>query len=92
MDITTVVRRTETSGLRLVRFLYCDNGGIIRGKATHASGLARRMVEGIGQSMALQAFSAVDALVPVPGLGPVGEFRLVPVPETWSCRTRRIAA
>ena len=83
MDITTVVRRTETSGLRLVRFLYCDNGGIIRGKATHASALARRMVEGIGQSMALQAFSAVDALVPVPGLGPVGEFRLVPVPETF---------
>jgi glutamine synthetase len=83
MDITTVVRRTETGGLRLVRFLYCDNGGIIRGKATHAAGLARRMVEGIGQSLALQAFAGVDALVPVAGLEPVGEFRLVPAPDTF---------
>lgn len=83
MDITTIVRRAETGGLRLVRFLYCDNGGIIRGKATHAMSLAGRMVEGIGQSLALQAFASVDALVPVDGLGPVGEFRLVPAPETF---------
>ena len=83
MDTKTVVEHAEADGLRLVRFLYCDNGGIIRGKATHVSGLARRMVEGIGQSLALQAFAGVDALVPVPGLGPVGEFRLVPAPETF---------
>ena len=46
----------QTARLRLVRFLYCDNGGIIRGKATHINGLARRMVEGIGQTLAMQAF------------------------------------
>src|SRR5215211_1879552 len=83
MDITNVLEHTRTARLRLIRFLYCDNGGIIRGKATHASGLARRMVEGIGQSLALQAFAGVDALVPVEGLGPVGEFRLVPAPDTF---------
>jgi glutamine synthetase len=82
-DIGNVLQHAERGRLRLVRFLYCDNGGIIRGKATHASGLARRMVEGIGQSLALQAFAGVDALVPVAGLGPVGEFRLVPAPETF---------
>jgi glutamine synthetase len=81
--MTNVLERAKADGLTLIRFLYCDNGGIIRGKATHAAGLERRMVEGIGQSLALQAFAGVDALVPVAGLEPVGEFRLVPVPETF---------
>jgi glutamine synthetase len=83
MDASTVVKRSEDAGLRLVRFLYCDNGGIVRGKATHVDGLARRMVEGIGQSLALQAFSGVDTLAQVEGLAPVGEFRLIPDPETF---------
>jgi glutamine synthetase len=83
MDVKTVVERAQEAGLRLVRFLYCDNGGIVRGKATHIDGLAARMVEGIGQSLALQAFSGVDTLAQVDGLTPVGEFRLVPDPETF---------
>jgi glutamine synthetase len=84
MDIQTVLQRAEAAHLRLVRFLYCDNGGIIRGKATHVHGLARRMVEGIGQTLAMQAFASVDVLAAVEGMGPVGEFRLVPVPETFA--------
>jgi glutamine synthetase len=83
MDPGTVVTLAEEAGLRLVRFLYCDNGGIVRGKATHIDGLDRRMREGIGQSLALQAFSGVDTLAQVEGLSPVGEFRLVPDPETF---------
>ena len=69
--------------LRLVRFLYCDNGGIIRGKATHVSKLATRMREGIGQSLAMQAFTGVEILASVDGMSAVGEFRLVPDPETF---------
>jgi glutamine synthetase len=84
MDTQTVVQRAEAAHLRLVRFLYCDNGGIIRGKSTHVSGLARRMSEGIGQTLAMQAFASVDAIAPgVEGMGPVGEFRLVPSPDTF---------
>ncbi len=83
MDLESVVRRAQEDGLRLVRFMYCDNGGIIRGKATHINGLERRMKEGIGQSLAMQAFAGVDALAPVEGMGPVGEFRLVPDPNTF---------
>ena len=83
MDTQAVLQQAREAHLRLVRFLYCDNGGIIRGKATHIAGLARRMSEGIGQSLAMQAFAAVDALAPVEGMGPVGEFRLVPDPETF---------
>ncbi len=83
MDGQAVVERADELRLRLVRFLYCDNGGIIRGKATHGSGLARRMSEGIGQTLAMQAFAGVDALAAVEGMGPIGEFRLVPDPNTF---------
>ncbi len=67
----------------MVRFLYCDNGGIIRGKSTHINGLASRMAEGIGQTLAMQAFASIDHLASVEGMGPVGEFRLVPDPNTF---------
>ena len=83
MDRETVLQRAEEEHLRLVRFMYCDNGGIIRGKATHINGLKSRMAEGIGQSLAMQAFAGVDALATVAGMGPVGEFRLVPDPDTF---------
>ncbi len=83
MDAQTVLQRAQEAHLRLVRFLYCDNGGIIRGKATHINGLERRMFEGIGQTLAMQAFAGVDALAAVEGMGPVGEFRLVPDPNTF---------
>lgn len=84
MDAQDVVRQAHEANLRLVRFLYCDNGGIIRGKATHASKLAARMQEGIGQTLAMQAFTGVESLAAVEGMGPVGEFRLIPDPNTFT--------
>lgn len=84
MDTQDVVKLAQEHTLRLVRFLYCDNGGIIRGKATHASKLASRMREGIGQTLAMQAFTGVESLASVEGMGPVGEFRLIPDPNTFT--------
>ena len=83
MNAQDVVKQAQAADLRLVRFLYCDNGGIIRGKATHASKLASRMREGIGQTLAMQAFTGVESLAAVEGMGPIGEFRLIPDPETF---------
>lgn len=83
MKIEDIVQRTQAMNLRLVRFLYCDNGGILRGKATHASKLATRMREGIGQSLAMQAFTGVETLASVDGMSAVGEFRLIPDPGTF---------
>ncbi len=83
MNAQDVVHRAKEENLRLVRFLYCDNGGIIRGKATHASKLPTRMHEGIGQTLAMQAFTGVETLATVEGMGPVGEFRLMPDPDTF---------
>ncbi len=83
MDTQDVLHRAKEENLRLVRFLYCDNGGIIRGKTTHASKLATRIHEGIGQTLAMQAFTGVETLATVEGMGPVGKFRLIPDPETF---------
>src|SRR5437660_11879206 len=83
MNAQYVIEQVRNADLRLVRFLYRDNGGIIRGKATHASKLSTRLTEGIGQTLAMQAFTSVESLAPVEGMGPVGEFRLIPDPQTF---------
>jgi glutamine synthetase len=80
-DVTAQARR---AGVRLVRFLYTDNGGITRGKATHVDGLSHRLSDGIGLTVAMQAMNMLDQLQPVEGLGPVGEIRLVPDPQTFT--------
>ena len=84
MNIQDVVKLAQENELRLMRFLYCDNGGIIRGKATHVNRLASRMRDGIGQTLAMQAFTGVESLAAVEGMGPVGEFRLIPDPNTFA--------
>src|SRR5437667_10229831 len=78
-----VVAACRDRGIRLVRFLYCDNGGVIRGKLAHVERLADRIRSGIGLTVAMQAMNALDQLQPVDGMGPVGEIRLVPDPETF---------
>jgi glutamine synthetase len=72
----------DAGGLELVRFLYADHGGIIRGKATSRPFLAERIESGIGHTVAMMAMSMLDALQPVDGMGPVGEIRLRPDPAT----------
>src|SRR5437763_12702847 len=77
-----IVAQAEASGLRLVRFLYCDNDGIIRGKSAGIKDLRDRLETGIGLTLAMQAFTMLDHLASVDGMGPVGETRLVPVLTT----------
>jgi len=83
MNIQDVLQKAQMENVRLRRFLMCAKGGIIRGKATHASKLPTRIHEGIGQTLAMQAFTGVESLAPVEGMGPVGEFRLIPDPDTF---------
>ena len=78
MEKQQVVQQALDAGVQLVFFLYCDNGGIIRGKSTHVAHLADRIESGIGLTVAMQAMSDVDQLQAVEGMGPVGEIRLVP--------------
>jgi glutamine synthetase len=80
--VAAAVAAADAHGLEMVRFLYADHGGIIRGKAATRQFLAERISTGIGHSLAMMAMSMLDSLQPVDGMGPVGEIRLVPDPAT----------
>ncbi len=82
-DARRVLAQAEADGLWLVRFLYADHGGIIRGKATSLPMLADRLHTGIGHTVAMMAMSMLDTLQPVEGMGPVGEVRIMPDPTTF---------
>jgi glutamine synthetase len=79
-----VLQRADAAETRLIRFLYCDNGGVIRGKASHRGGLGERLTSGIGLTVAMQAMNALDQLQPLDGFGPVGEIRMVPDPDSFT--------
>src|SRR5438552_8346183 len=81
--IGRVVEQATDAGAELIRFLYVDHGGVVRGKATSRSTLERRMASGIGLTVAMQAMNMLDELQPVEGLGPVGEVRIVPDPDSY---------
>jgi glutamine synthetase len=83
VEAADVVRQADEAGLRLVRFLWCGNDGTVRAKASAVKGLEGRIRSGIGLTVAMQAMNGLDQLQPVDGMGPVGEVRLVPDPETF---------
>jgi glutamine synthetase len=79
-----VLARVREEDVRLVRFLYCDNANVVRGKAVHAGALADFLDAGVGLTVAMQAFCLTEHLAPGSALGPVGEVRLVPDPGTFA--------
>ena len=81
--VAEIARDADEAGLRLVRFLWCGNDGTVRAKASGRHGLEDRLAAGIGVTVAMQAMNALDQLQPVDGMGPVGELRLVPDPESF---------
>jgi len=82
--IAKVAAQAQADEISLIRFLYADHGGIIRGKAASAEVLPARMVTGIGHTVAMMAMSMLDHLQPVEGMGPVGEVRIMPDPATFA--------
>jgi glutamine synthetase len=78
-----IAQRADEAGLRLVRFLWCGNDGTVRAKSSSRHGLEGRLDAGIGLTVAMQAMNSLDQLQPVPGMGPVGEIRLVPDLDTF---------
>lgn len=79
-----IVTACHDAGVRLIRFLYCDNGCVIRGKLTPLEYLAGRLETGMGLTVAMQAMNMLDQLqTDVEGMGPVGEIRLVPDPHSF---------
>jgi glutamine synthetase len=83
VEAAEVARAAEEAGVRLVRFLWCGNDGTIRAKASGLNGLETRLRSGIGLTVGIQAMNSLDRLQPIEGMGPVGEVRLVPDPQTF---------
>src|SRR5579862_5561123 len=81
--MTDVQPRAMQERISLTRFLYADHGGIIRGKAAATARLAERTESGIGHTRAMMAMSMMDELQPVEGMGPIGEVRIKPDPNTF---------
>lgn len=84
MSVDEVAARAREDGVRLVRFLYCDPSGVIRGKNVHIDRLATRMREGVGLTRAQNAVNMLEDFVEIEGLEPVGEIRVVPDPDTYT--------
>ncbi|WP_308163966.1 glutamine synthetase family protein [Nonomuraea sediminis] len=82
-NVRRILERAELEGIELIRFLYADHGGVIRGKAASRSRLAERLGTGIGHTVAMMAMNMLDQLQEVEHMGPVGEVRIVPDPATY---------
>jgi glutamine synthetase len=79
-----VVEVAQKENLRLIRFLYCDLAGVIRGKTVHASQIESKIHEGVGLTRAQNAVNLFEDLVAVEGMEPVGEVRVVPDSNTFA--------
>src|SRR5262245_64899840 len=83
-EFRRIVRECRAAKIQLVRFLYCGNDGVIRGKACHTRFLPSYLESGIGLTVAMQSFNMLDQLVAEGSFGPVGEIRLTPDPATFA--------
>src|SRR5262245_2354855 len=79
-----VLARCRAGKIDLVRFLYCGNDSVIRGKACHTRFLESYLRSGIGLTVAMQSFNMLDQLAPDGSFGPVGEIRLMPDPGSFA--------
>ena len=82
-QIAEVVEAARRADVRLVRFEYCDVSGVARTKAIHVGQLEHKLLEGVSLTRAQMAIDLLEQLVPIEGMEPVGEIRLVPDPATF---------
>jgi glutamine synthetase len=84
MNKKEILALSKENNIRLIRYLYCDLAGVIRGKTVHGSLLAKKMDEGIGLTRAQNAVNIFEDLIAVDGMEPVGEVRIIPDPNTFT--------
>jgi glutamine synthetase len=82
--IAEILATARAADVRLIRFEYCDVSGVARAKAVHVDQLAHKLVEGVGLTRAQMAIDLLEQVVPVEGMEPVGEIRLVPDLDTFT--------
>jgi glutamine synthetase len=83
-DSRELAAEARRRGVTLVRFEYCDVSGIAHCKAVHVDRLQQKVDEGVNLTRAQMAINMLEQVVPVDGMEPVGEIRLLPDPRTFS--------
>ena len=84
MNSKEILDNVSENNIRLIRFLYCDPAGVIRGKTVHSSEAASKLSEGVGLTRAQNAVNIFEDLIPVDGMEPVGEVRIIPDHNTYT--------
>lgn len=84
MDVHEVVEAAQQADVRLIRFEYCDVSGVARSKAIHVAQLQHKLVEGVSLTRAQMSINLLEQVIPIDGMEPVGEIRLVPDPATFT--------
>jgi glutamine synthetase len=79
-----ILGQCRAADIQLVRFLYCGNDSVIRGKACHTRFLPSYLESGIGMTVAMGSFNMLDQLVAEGSFGPAGEIRLAPDLDTFA--------
>lgn len=79
----SLVAAAERAGAEIVRFLWVDHNGILRGKGVSRELLADRLESGIGLATVRQSASLSDRAQPVPGFQVMEEVRVTADPDTF---------
>lgn len=78
-----LLSEVERTDVEIVRFLWVDHNGIVRGKGVSREVLAGRLASGAGLSTVRQAASLLDKAQPVPGFRVMDEVRVTPDADTF---------
>src|SRR3954463_12768448 len=84
VEVAELVRQARQADVRLGRFLYCDNAGLIRGKATRVDPLGTHLRAGVHLPMEMQTLNLLDQPSWVSDFGLAGDVRLVPDSGTFT--------
>ena len=82
-SVENIMKAVEENGVELIRFLYIDSDGVIRGYTTSAEQLEGDLKTGHNFAEAMPFFSVLDDLVPGSRFGCTGEISAVPDPDTF---------
>ena len=78
-----ILNEVKAKNVELIRFVYIDNDGVIRGYNTTAEMLEGDLESGHNFAIAMPFFSVLDDMVPGTRFGCTGEVSGVPDPETF---------
>ncbi|ADU51995.1 Glutamate--ammonia ligase [Thermaerobacter marianensis DSM 12885] len=81
-ELERLITDLQARGIRMLRYLYVDNDGVIRGFVGRVENAVQDFQDGVTVALAMPFFTAFDHLVPGTRYGCTGEWRLKPAPET----------